>query len=220
MDRRERLQARYETARDALLLDRETEGPRQKGERKAARRAAGKHRRMDLWKGMGKAVGKMAILVAVLLGILFLVFRLFPEVRTQTYNGMIDAWESRFDRPAHLPSNGPVPEVKEISLAWIPDGFVLEDEMFAEGAWRWQYYINAAENADLFVEKMIPQKITIDTEDAGIEEIRVQRYQAKLITEDACVTVFWANQDNGRVYCIMAEGVPKEDVLKVAEGFT
>lgn len=83
MDRRERLQARYETARDALLLDRETEGPRQKGERKAARRAAGKHRRRDLWKGMGKAVGKMAILVAVLLGILFLVFRLFPEVRTQ-----------------------------------------------------------------------------------------------------------------------------------------
>ena len=67
--------------------------------------------------------------------------------------------------------------------------------------------------------KNTPQKLTIDTEDARIEEIRVQRYQAKLITEDACVTVFWANQDNGRVYCVMAEGVPKEDVLKVEEGF-
>ena len=219
MDRRERLQARYETARDALLLDRETEGPRQE-ERKAARRAAGKHRRRNFWKGMGKAVGKTAILVAVLLWILGQMLQFYPEVRVHTINVIIDAWESRFDRPAHLFSlkRDPVPEVKEISLAWIPEGFVLEDEMFAEGAWRWQNYTNT-NNAWLFVEKNTPQKLTIDTEDAQVEEIRVQRYQAKLITKDACVTVLWANQDNGRVYCVMAEGVPKEDVLKVAEGF-
>ena len=220
MDRRERLQARYETARDALLLDRETEGPLLE-EREAARRGAEKQRRRDLWKRMRKAVGQTVVIAAVLLGSLFLVFRFFPEVQMYTYNGMMNAWESRFDRPAHVfgLKRDPVPEIKEISLAWLPEGFVLEDEMFFEGSERWQYYTNT-EYANLFLEKMVPQKKTLDTEDARIEDIRVQRYQAKLIVKDACVTVLWANQDRGRVYLISAEGVPKEDVLKVAEGFT
>lgn len=162
-----------------------------------------------LWRALRVA----SIVVLLLAATMTLSFAAFPELRMTVINMILETYDTHTEF-SFEEKNDVSPEL-EITLGWIPYGFVVsEDDSTPDCAWK---CLENVEGATIFVEKTTPNSISIDTEDAQIEEIEIQGYEATLITKPGEARVIWLNEDENIIYFIDSEDVPVDTMLQVAK---
>lgn len=180
---------------------------------KTIRKAFAAQMRKKTGRNLWRALHTASILVLIIATTMTISFAAFPELRIAVVNMILETYETYTDFSFEA-ENEVAPEL-EIALGWIPDGFVLsEDDSTLNCAWK---CLENVEGATIFVEKTTPNSISIDTEDAQIEEIEIQGYEATLVTKGDEARVIWLNEDKNIVYFVDAEGVSVDLMLQVAK---
>ena len=169
------------------------------------RKKAGK----TLWRGLHAA----SLIVLILAATLTVSFAAVPELRINVLNMMLEIYETHTD--FSFSGENKVDPDLAISLGWIPEGFVLtEDDSTSDCAWK---TLENTDGATIHINKSKPVTISVDTENAQMETIEMQGYEATLITKNHEVSVLWLNKEEGIRYFVNTEWVPVDTMLRVAE---
>lgn len=242
MTRQEALTARYEDAVFVLLLNEvaESEGRRalEENERlqecgEAAvpeevrrrcrnvilRGSAGKElRRLD--RGFRKVLTKVA-LVALMAALVFTtVFAVSPKFRGKTIDFVMEVFddraEIRFAPGDGTEDDGPVPEM---TVGWLPEGFVLTRDEEHSSARLYEYLGPDEAAISVSIMELIGAGMAIDTEGAEMLECRVQGQDALLVDKGRIKQLMWKLDRPGKWYCwVITEQVSRADMLAFAEG--
>lgn len=235
MNRHEELQDRYEDALFALLMDKiaMAEGEealeeieRLKSDPEAAipedvdrrclqtiQRHFAKRKARTVGRLTLKAV-KYAVMAAGIAGLMFTAALAASEtVRINTLNMMIEV----FDTDTTLRFVGETSDVvPQISIGWLPDGYVLEK--YEQRPLSIYYEYKNSEDGYIYVDCTLAKSATIsvDTENAEVEYIEINGYRAMLIRKGEVLQLLWPAKGNTIVVGIITEGVNEEDFLHIA----
>lgn len=235
MNRRERLQDRYEDALFALLMDdiatieskkAEEENERLRHDPSAAvpedldrrcmqliHRHFAKQKVCAASRFATKALKRVA-LAAGMVAILFTTAFITSEaVRIRTLNLMIEIFETNTEfRFASYSEQTP----PQLEVGWVPDGYVLTN-WGSDSLETWYEYQNV-ENKTLNIscERTDALVIGIDTEDAEVEHIPIKDSQAMLVEKDSEIQLLWAVQDNSIFVSILGSKINREEIILIA----
>lgn len=240
MDHREKLRDRYEDALFALLMDEiaEKEGARAREENEqlkndptaavpedvdrrclqTIRRHFIKQNARIAGRYTVKAV-KYVLLAAGLAVMMFATaFATSETVRVNTKNLLIKVLEDRtvFEFEQKIAAN-PVPQ---FDAGWMPDGYELIDQNSDfSGVW-FQYQRSEDELIGFGYTIAEGSSISVDTEDAETEYVKIHGTQAMLISKNGSLQLIWATEDHTAFIEIIGEGATREDILHVANQLT
>lgn len=180
------------------------------------RKAFSARKRKKVRRTLCKVMKTVVLVVLVLWVTLTISFAAVPNFKARVLNTVLNVIETHTDFTLAELRKQPVPPELQVDPGWIPEGFELvDDDSIRDGAWK--SYRHPDSGATLRIEKFYPADVSVDTEDAEIENIEIQGYPAKLITKNHEVSIIWLNSDCNVVYLIFTEWVPVEDALKFAE---
>ncbi len=235
MNRQEELQDRYEDALFALLMDKiaTAEGEealeeieRLKNDPDAAipedvdrrclqtiQRHFAKQKVYAAGRFTIKAV-KYAIMAAGIAGLMFTAaFAVSEDVRSTTLNLMIEV----FDTDTTLRFVGETNDVApQISVGWLPPGYTLESHGSSVAS-TWYQYTNS-EDEFIYVDCSLAKgaTVSVDTEDAEVEYIEINGYQAMLIRKNSELQLVWPAKGSSIVVDITASNLEEEVFLHIA----
>lgn len=114
-------------------------------------------------------------------------------------------------------SHGQAIEVNGLRFEWLPEGYEYVDGNETERLRRAEFEndesdrirvrVMAAENASAY---------TYDSEDADGEPIEIGHHDGELIDEDGYLTLFWVDEQQGRVIIILTTALPREELFQFA----
>ena len=114
-------------------------------------------------------------------------------------------------------SHGQAIEVNGLRFEWMPEGYEYVDGLETEKSqWvefedeeceRIRVRVMAAEDASAY---------TYDSEDADGEPIEIGNHEGELIDEDGYLTLFWIDEQQGKVIIILATDLSEEGLLQLA----
>ena len=114
-------------------------------------------------------------------------------------------------------SHGQAIEVNGLRFEWMPEGYEYVDGLETEKSqWvefedeeceRIRVRVMAAEDASAY---------TYDSEDADGEPIEIGDHEGELIDEDGYLTLFWIDEQQGKVIIILATDLSEEGLLQLA----
>ena len=144
-------------------------------------------------------------------------FAASETVRINTMNLIVEVFEDNTDfrfvsRPADL--------VPQISVGWVPDGYVLEEQgQDNESVW---YQYRKSENESLYVDCTTTSGagVGVDTENAEVKYVDIGDTQAMLIIKGNEYQLAWATRNNEAFIQIVGIRISREDLIHVAEELT
>lgn len=235
MNRRERLQDRYEDALFALLMDdiatmeskkAEEENERLKNDPSAAvpedldrrcmqliRRHFAKQKARAAGRFTMKAMKKVALAAGIAAILFTTAFATSEAVRVRTLNLMIEVFETNTEFRFVSSSEQTSPQFE---VGWVPDDYFLTDR--GSGSTEtWCEYQNA-ENKILSISCERTNGLTadIDTEDAEVGYISIRDSQAMLVKKDQLVQLFWTPDDNSVFIRIWGTDIEQESIIRIA----
>ena len=114
-------------------------------------------------------------------------------------------------------SHGQAIEVNGLRFEWLPEGYEYVDGNETERLRRAEFEndesdrirvrVMAAEDASAY---------TYDSEDADGEPIEIGDHEGELIDEDGYLTLFWIDEQQGKVIIILATDLSEEGLLQLA----
>ena len=247
MTRREILMEQYEDARFALLMDAVAESQGQKaieenrrlrdsGElevpasvhQRCRRTIAKRTAERDLRRfGCGFSRVLTGIAVVALVGLLLFTtaFAASEDFRLKTLNLLIETFDDRIKLtlvPDNALSENQTGGAPEVTVGWLPEGFILTaEETTAFSAWK--EYSTPASDAMLavYVVDLSTGGSNFDTEAAEKVSTTIQGTDAFYITDGSVVQVVWGYDAPSQwVYYVTGTHTDVETVLKVAENVT
>lgn len=170
----------------------------------------------------GKVLQRMAAAACLVLVLETSAFAFFPELMEKVWNLVVTVSEkdtqfsfepvdSNNTSESYIDS-----EITDISIEWLPEDFYfqIEERMDLHLSYSFSDY----ENNEIHIEKAIDSPtFSIDTENANVENIQIQGFDAVLSEKDDTVIIAWANELRETVYCVTGIGVKKDDVIKIAK---
>lgn len=160
------------------------------------------------------ALGKTAMVFGLASAMFFSAFALSEDVRIGTMNLIVETFgESTDFHFAAAPSNS-VPQIK---AGWVPDGFELDsegsDEMSSwfvykkpDGSYiRGRYSIGEG------------QLLSVDTENAVIEDIHIHNIEAMLIIKEQKLQIAMVNANETGFIYLFSDGISANELILVAE---
>lgn len=235
MDKQERLQEQYEDALFALIMNKIAtaegqwaieENERLKNDPAAAvpeeldkrcmqmiRRHFTKQQVYTAGRFAVKAL-KRVVMAAGIAALMFTgAFAASETVRINTMNLIVEVFEDNTD--FRFVSH-PADSVPQISVGWVPDGYILKDQGFnSKNVW---YQYQKTEDESLYINYTVTTGagIGIDTEDAEIEYVDINGGQAMLVRKEDELQLVWATNNNVAFIGIIGTGVEPEGLIKVA----
>lgn len=246
MNRREKLQERYEDALFALLMDDviEMEGQALLEEcerlnadpnaavpeeldrkcRKLIRDSFRKEKVRAAGRFTVKILKKAAVAAAIAVLLMGIAYAAIPEFRVGVLNLMLKLTETgqstkmEFGANQNIPDDGLFANVSTYELPKIPNGFQLTQ--IDESAYsRYYYYKNGDKN--LIINIMGASEndvVNVDTENAdSVEKVSISGYEGLCIVKNGCVHVAWGDTDHVIFISIYSRGLTKDTVIKLAE---
>lgn len=236
MTRREQLQERYEDALFALLMDdvATAEGKRAAEENErlksdpsagisegAERRSLQTIRRQFTKQSLRSAghftvkTVKRVVMAAGIAAILFTgAFAASETVRLNALNLIIEVFDTnttfRFvDQPAEM--EGP-----HLEVGWLPEGYKLMNHEENDTFIGYQY--QRAEGECIYIDYYLTpgMEANVDTENAKIEYVDIQKTKATLYQKENVIHLVWTTKDNTALTWLMGESVSQDDLLRVA----
>lgn len=180
---------------------------------KTIRKAFAAQMRKKTGRTLWRALHVASILVLIIAATMTISFAAFPEVRIAVVKMFLETYETHtdFSFEEEIEESSEL----EITLGWLPLGFVVSSEdSVLDCAWK---YLENAEGATIYVQKSKPYTISVDSENAQMEEIEIQGYEATLITKQQYARVIWLNEDENIVYYVDSEDVSVDVILQVAK---
>lgn len=145
-------------------------------------------------------------------------FAFSPVLRANTINLIIEVVEESTDYQFTTSDIVGTAVLPEFSLTWIPDGFQLkEQELQSELIYK--YYEGTNENVfNVTVIHTTENRVSIDTEDAISQTIRIGSFDGILTIEDNSKIVTWIDDIYQCQIIIAAEGLDTDALLCIACG--
>lgn len=169
-----------------------------------------------LRKGLRVAVVAV-ILLALLMGA---TFAAFPDVRAKFLNTILDIhdrYTNIFFTEKSSTSQVYIPTEMQFQINWIPEGFVIVDEVSSK-----EYMLRRYESNGKVISvcKSFPRSYSVDTEDAIITPMEMQGYEATLIEKNNEKHILWLNTDTSIVYYVYTDGLSLKILLEIAENLS
>ena len=140
-------------------------------------------------------------------------FAAFPTLRINVLNTILEVYETHTEF-SFGEEKTTAPKF-EITAGWIPEGFVLTEDG-SNSVCPWKTFENS-DGAVIHIEKSLPVTITVDTENAEVDEIQIQGYSGTIITKNYEARVIWLNEKEDIVYFVNTEWLSADMMLQIAE---
>lgn len=116
-----------------------------------------------------------------------------------------------------MPSEYTDTVVQSFSVRWLPDGLTFQKEERTQSTIIDTFA--AADGRYLTIQKATGAAMTasIDTEDAQTSQTKIHGNTAQVAEKDGMVTVTWTDALRVSIYCVTAQNIDTQDVLKTAE---
>lgn len=237
MNKQEQLQEQYEDALFALIMDKiataEGQWAMEENERlkedpsaavpeeldKRCMQMIRRHFAKQQVYTVGHFTAKIMKRVVMAAGIAALMFTgafaASETVRINTMNLIIEVFEDNTDFRF---VSRPVDSTPRISVGWVPDGYVLEDQgQDSESVW---YQYRKSESESLYIDCTTTSGagIGVDTENAEIEYIEVKNLQAMLVEKDNRLQLIWTAENNSAFIQLIGIGIDQETLVRIANG--
>lgn len=236
MTRREQLQERYEDALFALLMDdvATAEGKRAAEENErlksdpsagisesAERRSLQTIRRQFTKQSLSSAghftakAIKRVVMAAGIAAILFTgAFAASETVRLNTLNLMIEVFDT--NTTFRFVDQSVEREGPHLEVGWLPEGYKLMNHEENDTFIGYQY--QRAEGECIYIDYYLTpgMEANVDTENAKIEYVDIQKTKATLYQKENVIHLVWTTKDNTALTWLMGESVSQDDLLRVA----
>lgn len=237
MNKQEQLQEQYEDALFALIMDKiataEGQWAMEENERlnedpsaavpeeldKRCMQMIRRHFAKQQVYTVGRFTAKIMKRVVMAAGIAALmftgVFAASETVRINTMNLIIEVFEDNTDFRF---VSRPVDSTPRISVGWVPDEYILEDQgQDNESVW---YQYRKSESESLYIDCTTTSGagIGVDTENAEIEYIEVKNLQAMLVEKDNRLQLIWTAENNSAFIQLIGIGIDQETLVRIANG--
>lgn len=154
-------------------------------------------------------------LILCLVLTLMVLFAAFPNFKATVLNSILDVYED--NKSEAIAGTLEVSDEFSFMPLWLPDGCVLiqEEELIDS---YYQYYENNS-GSSVFIQKILAedQVITLDTENAEVEEITVQGCNGTMITKNSACQIIWLDPQQNMCFIVATEGFAVQDTLQIAE---
>lgn len=197
--------------------------------RKIIKRSYAKDRRRTVGHTIHHILGNVALAAMVCILLFVSAFAAVPEIRVMTLNLLIEVSDVSTSLRLVGVDNGSTVQdagadgTDSVQTLWgyrlpdIPDGYVVEYENGSELAVDLWYSnvddefirFKIAKASDVF-------KISVDTEDAEVEDIKVHGYDGLLIGKDGILKIVWGDTDQGNFVSITCMGIDQNTLLRYA----
>lgn len=157
---------------------------------------------------------KRVMMVAGLAAVLFTcAFASSETVRRNTLNLVIEVFNESTDFYFTGESVEVTPTLK---VGWVPEGYELEKQE-ESGPNLWYQYRKSEDEFIRFRYSTISNGvISMDTEDAKIEEVKVNGNEATLVQKENELQIGWSINDNTGFVAIISTGVSQDELLYAA----
>ena len=115
-------------------------------------------------------------------------------------------------------SHGQAIEVNGLRFEWLPEGYEYVDGEETERS-QWVEFENDQQEY-LQVRAMTVEDAsayTYDSEDSNGKPVEIGEHEGELIDEDGYLTLFWVDEQQGKVMIILATDLSEEGILQLAE---
>ena len=241
MTRREMLMEQYENALFALLMDEvaesegrkaieENERLKERGEpiisdtsrQRCMKTIARKTTQQDV-KRYGRVASRIITKVAVAALVAMLLFTTAfassESFRIKTLNFVIDTFDDRTELSL---VSGDAPSaaqtaVPQITVGWLPEGFVLAAEGKDDVSALCQYEAENGEIISILLIDLNAGGASFDTETAQMIPAKVRGTDAHLIVDGNITQVMWRDENSVWLYTVTGKGVDVDTLMKFAE---
>lgn len=235
MNKQERLQEQYEDALFALIMNKIAtaegqwaieENERLKNDPTAAvpeeldkrcmqiiRRHFTKQQVYTAGRFTVKAL-KRVVMAAGIAALMFTgAFAASATVRINTMNLIVEVFEDNTDFRF---VSTPAASIPQVSVGWVPDGYILEEQgQDNESVW-YQYRKSESELLYIDCARTTGAGIGVDTEGAEIEYVRINNLQAMLVEKGNTTQLVWTTKNDSVFVQLIGMGVEREDLLHIA----
>ena len=245
MTRREMLMEEYENALFALLMDEvaesegrkaieENERLKERGEpvisdtsrQRCMKTIARKTTQQDV-KRYGRAasrvITKVAVAVLVAMLLFTTAFASSEDFRIKTLNFVIDTFDDRTKLSLVSGEALDVSQtaVPEITVGWLPEGFVLTDEGRTDASAWCQYEESGGAMVSVLLMELTAGGVNFDTETAEMVVITVQNTEAYIIQDLEVTQILWRLTEKADWLCtVTGRNIDVESLLEIAESVT
>lgn len=241
MTRREMLMEQYENALFALLMDEvaesegrkaieENERLKERGEpvisetsRQRCMKTIARKTTQQNVKRYGRAASRVItkVAVAVLVAVLLFTtaFASSEAFRIKTLNFVIEVFDDRTELSLVQGDTEGAPQtaVPQITVGWLPEGFVLASEGKDDvSAWR-QYEAEDGEMISVLLIDLNAGGASFDTETAQMIPAEVRGRDAHLIVDGNITQILWRDENSVWLYTVTGRGVDVDTLMKIAE---
>ena len=183
---------------------------------KTIQRSFSSNTRKKTGRILWKAIHVASIIVLILAATLTISFAASPALRMNILNMVLDIYETHTDF-SFVAEKNDSPKL-DIAVGWLPEGFELtEDDSNPDSSWK---TFENTEGASIHIKKSIPVSMSVDTENAQIEEILIQGHKGTLVTKYAEAGVIWLNEQENIVYHVIVEKIPVDVMLEIAKNIS
>lgn len=136
-------------------------------------------------------------------------------VEKSTKTGTVYSFSDGYNQT--MPSEYTDTVVQSFSVRWLPDGLTFQKEERTQSTIIDTFA--AADGRYLTIQKATGAAMTasIDTEGAQTSQTKIHGNTAQVAEKDGMVTVTWTDALRVSIYCVTAQNIDTQDVLKTAE---
>ena len=167
---------------------------------------------------LGKASVRFAATACIVLMCITAALAAFPKLRTATVTFLTEHFDESLDfRQDEVDVN-----LKDqhfmLKLSYIPKHYVLDSQDVNSQRVTYTYLsdIDGGKLEIMFYN--IPNLVSLDRENAQVEDIDINRNKAKICYADSETKLTWVDQESNITVLLYASDVDKKDVLRIAEG--
>lgn len=174
-------------------------------------------------RGTWAVMKKVPVLVMLATFLFATAFAASPEFRSTTLKAVMDLYPNELSVGFATPGGDTShlnPAQMPLEVGWIPDGFVLQDEHIDPMAEYKTYYDSNGNFIDITLWLTDNAGVSVDTEDAAVEDITINGMDMKMITKPNEHHLVWVDTERAYILTILSYGTSREDIIKVAEKLT
>lgn len=245
MTRREMLMEQYENALFALLMDEvaesegrkaieENERLKERGEpvisdtsrQRCMKTIARKTTQQDVklyGRVASRIITKVAVAALVAMLLFTTAFASSESFRIKTLNFVIDTFDDRTELSL---VSGDAPSaaqtaVPQITVGWLPEGFVLTDEGRTDVSAWCQYEESGGAMVSVLLMELTAGGVNFDTETAEMVVITVQNTEAYIIQDLEVTQILWRLTEKTDWLCtVTGRNIDVESLLEITESVT
>ncbi|WP_432619491.1 DUF4367 domain-containing protein [Butyricicoccus sp.] len=183
-----------------------------------------KKRRQQLCKTMLRVMRYSAAAACVLLTVVSVTaFASSPTFRQDVLSLVTKQTETGTDysfsdgRNQAMPSEYTETTVQNFTVNWLPDGLAFQKEERTQDTIVDTF--SAADGRYLTIRKVTgaATTVSVDTDGAEISQAKIHGNTAQVAEKEDMVTVTWTDTQQVSIYCVTAQGIDTQDVLKTAK---